>query len=593
MSWGVGFNRLPCPKCTANYLIRVKDIISNVSAQFDDLRLTTGKRVFELQPDADWDKGYAINYLMDEVLEASPHTHLILYMVDDTTDEDAFQVLADDGVGVIVDNTGERKSAARYRLKDPEEVDHFLTAVFTAIEVRQDKEEWLLRYSGFDASEQGLREALTTLGNGYFCTRGACFTAKADETHYPGTYLAGGYNRVGTEIRGHFIENEDLVNLPNWLPLTFRIDEGDWFALGEMDHFDYEQILNLYDGIVLRQFRVRDADLRVTKVTERRFVHMESPHLAGIEITLTPENWNGCIEIRSSIDGAVVNDGVPCYRGLNNRHLLPCKMQQVNADTIALKTQTNQSGLEITMAARTRFFREHQTQPIAVDLRVIEETDLISHLFLLTANKGESVRVGKIVALYTSRDSAASAPVLEASNAAAEADTFDQLLSSHKCAWSYLWRRFALDLEHTDQITDISNKISMIIHLYIFHLLQTTSVNIMYPGLDVGVPSRGWHGEAYRGHIFWDELFIFPLINLRIPEITRSLLLYRYRRLPAARRAARAEGFKGAMFPWQSGSNGREESQRLHLNPRSGRWLADNSRLQRYVNIANGHLLYC
>ena len=40
------------------------------------------------------------------------------------------------------------------------------------------------------------------------------------------------------------------------------------------------------------------------------------------------------------------------------------------------------------------------------------------------------------------------------------------------------------------------------------------------------------------------------------------------------------------MYPWQSGSDGREETQRLHLNPRSGRWLPDNSHRQRHVNIA-------
>jgi alpha,alpha-trehalase len=104
--------------------------------------------------------------------------------------------------------------------------------------------------------------------------------------------------------------------------------------------------------------------------------------------------------------------------------------------------------------------------------------------------------------------------------------------------------------------------------------------------LDVGVPSRGWHGEAYRGHIFWDELFIFPFLNLRIPEITRSLLMYRYRRINEARAAAKAEGYGGAMYPWQSGSNGREETQKIHLNPKSGRWIPDGSRHQRHVNAA-------
>ncbi|MCA1793828.1 MAG: glycoside hydrolase family 65 protein, partial [Desulfobacteraceae bacterium] len=100
------------------------------------------------------------------------------------------------------------------------------------------------------------------------------------------------------------------------------------------------------------------------------------------------------------------------------------------------------------------------------------------------------------------------------------------------------------------------------------------------------VPARGWHGEAYRGHIFWDELYIYPFITLQHPEITRSLLLYRYRRLDTARAAARAAGYKGAMFPWQSSSSGREETQTVHLNPKSGRWIPDNSHLQKHVNAA-------
>jgi trehalose/maltose hydrolase-like predicted phosphorylase len=124
----------------------------------------------------------------------------------------------------------------------------------------------------------------------------------------------------------------------------------------------------------------------------------------------------------------------------------------------------------------------------------------------------------------------------------------------------------------------------LVLRLHLFHLLQTVGLNTV--GLDVGVPSRGLHGEAYRGHIFWDELFIFPFLNFRLPELTRSLLMYRFRRLPEARLAAKEAGYEGAMYPWQSGSNGREETQRLHLNPKSGRWIPDHSRLQRHISSA-------
>ena len=151
------------------------------------------------------------------------------------------------------------------------------------------------------------------------------------------------------------------------------------------------------------------------------------------------------------------------------------------------------------------------------------------------------------------------------------------LLKDHALAWDLLWRR-------SDIVLKDSHRTQMILRLHIFHVLQTVSLHAH--DIDVGVPARGLHGEAYRGHIFWDELFILPFLNFRMPEISRALLLYRYRRLPAARAAARVSGLDGALYPWQSGSSGREESQVLHLNPRSGRWTPDNTYLQRHVNAA-------
>ena len=103
---------------------------------------------------------------------------------------------------------------------------------------------WSLVYHSFKPQEEGLREALCTLGNGYFATRGAGSESCADDTHYPGTYFAGGYNRLLTEISGRIIENEDLVNMPNWLCLSFRIEESQWFNLKAVDILNYHQELN-------------------------------------------------------------------------------------------------------------------------------------------------------------------------------------------------------------------------------------------------------------------------------------------------------------------------------------------------------------
>ena len=80
--------------------------------------------------------------------------------------------------------------------------------------------------------DEGRRESLCTLGNGYLATRGAMPESTADGVHYPGTYVAGTYNRLADVVDGHRIVNESVVNLPNWLVTALRIDGGAWLDLG-------------------------------------------------------------------------------------------------------------------------------------------------------------------------------------------------------------------------------------------------------------------------------------------------------------------------------------------------------------------------
>jgi len=445
--------------------------------------------------------------------------------------------------------------------------------------------DWSLIYEGFEPRQEKLREALCTLGNGYFATRGAAPESTADEVHYPGTYLAGGYNRLGTMVKDHEVENEDLVNLPNWLPLSFSVNDGEWFSPGSAELLDYRQELNVHQGILIRMVRLRDAQGNVTRCTQRRLVHMRYPHLAALETTLEPENWSGRLRVRSALDGRVVNGNVARYQDLNNQHLEPLAAESSTDDNgqscLFLRVRTKQSRLEIAEAATTRFYRNAEF--LSLEPQTRQENSYIAHDYAMDIEAGEVLTVEKTVALYTSRDFAISECGLEARNAVCQAGRFAELAESHAQFWQQLWRRFELDITAT-QTPYTERSPALILRLHLFHLLQTVSPNTM--NLDIGVPARGWHGEAYRGHIFWDELFIFPLLNLRLPEITRALILYRYRRLDAARRAAREAGYRGAMFPWQSGSDGREESQKVHLNPNSGRWIPDRSRLQHHVNAA-------
>ena len=196
---------------------------------------------------------------------------------------------------------------------------------------------FLLTYHGFEPGFEGLREALTSTGNGYLCTRGAAEWEEADGVHYPGTYVHGGYNRETTILSSVPVLNEDLVNMPNWLVLQLRIEGGEAIRLADVDLLGYRHELDIRYATVVRHVRFRDLSGRETTLHSRRFVSMGDAHHAGIEWTLVPENWSGRVEVVTAIDGRVSNGGVARYRQLEGRHLNPVSPRTFGLEVIALK----------------------------------------------------------------------------------------------------------------------------------------------------------------------------------------------------------------------------------------------------------------
>ncbi|MCP9943765.1 glycoside hydrolase family 65 protein [Streptomyces somaliensis] len=430
--------------------------------------------------------------------------------------------------------------------------------------------DWTWGFEGYSAEREALREALCTLGNGYFATRGALPECDADGTHYPGTYAAGCYDRLVSEVAGRRVENEDMVNLPNWLPVRYRVaggaEPGPWLAPAHEFLTDHALSLDLGGGVLERCSRYEDDSGRRLAVRQLRLVHMGDPHLAALRTEFTAENWAGTLEVEAALDGAVANTGVARYRQLASRHLKDVATGETEDGRVWLRCRTAASDVRIGLAART-------TAPEGAE--VVHGDGRVAQRYRLALAPGATVVVDKVVALHTSRDPAISDPLHAAVDRVGRADGFGGLLASHRAAWRRLWRRAELE---------VPGGAGRILRLHLFHVLQTLSPHTA--DLDVGVPARGLHGEAYRGHVFWDELFVLPYLNLHFPEVSRALLAYRHRRLDRARAAARDAGRTGAMYPWQSGSDGREETQRLHLNPLSGRWLPDHSHLQHHVGSA-------
>ncbi|MGE3833940.1 MAG: HAD-IA family hydrolase [Acidimicrobiia bacterium] len=431
---------------------------------------------------------------------------------------------------------------------------------------------WVLAYRGFDPDTEGTREALLTLGNGYVATRGAMTHVAADGVHYPGTYAAGVFNRLTSRVEGRDRVDESVVNLPNWLPLTFRAADGDWLSASTGSLRAHRVAIDLRTGMLTRDLTVVDPAGRRTRLHERRLVSMDDPHLAAVEWRLTPENWSGPLAVRSAVDARVGNDNVTAHRALAGRHLTVEDTGR-HGPVSYLVTTTTTSKVRVAVAIRTATVGGRQVGTT----RGVDTDGLVGHELRFEGEEGGEIGIEKIAVIATSRDHAIAEPALAAVDAATRAGGFDELAAAHRRRWAELWEQFRLELDNGDDM-------ARAVRVQALHVLQTLSPNTV--DLDVGVPARGLHGEGYRGHVFWDELFVFPVLDLRLPELTRSLQLYRWRRLPAARRLAGDDGMPGARFPWQSGSDGREETPRSLFNPRSGRWMPDHSRRQCHVNVA-------
>ena len=469
------------------------------------------------------------------------------------------------------DNKAElKRNGADIVVEDLEEVD--INKINTWFAVGLETDNWKLEYDDYDPAKERSREALLAVGNGYFGTRGAMEETDANPVNYPGTYIAGVYNRLVTKIADRDVENEDFVNCPNWLPVRFKIDDGQWIDVNKVEILEIHRSLDFKTGLLQRIMVIKDEEGHISHIESERFASMDNPHLAALRYKIIPMNYSGTITFWSALNGAIENEGVERYKDLASKHLLPVS-QGSDGEIAYLKVKTTQSDIEIAESARLRLTKNGEF----IDDNLVHTTEagMIFSFGDQYINQGEVFQLEKIVSIYTTREKRN--PLIESLTAVKIGETFDDLLRASVKARNKIWKEIDVQVEGNRQ----SQKL---LRLHLYHLLISASRH--NETLDASVTARGLHGEAYRGHIFWDELFILPFYDIHYPKTARSLLMYRYRRLGEARKYAKAHGYKGAMFPWQSGSDGREETQVVHLNPITGEWGPDHSSLQRHVSLA-------
>ncbi|ANK60650.1 glycoside hydrolase family 65 protein [Loigolactobacillus backii] len=441
-----------------------------------------------------------------------------------------------------------------------------------AVARKQDYNQWHLDYYGQYTSKRNYgQESMLTIGNGFFGLRGSYVEATADQDNYPGTYIAGFYNQNTTKINDRDVVNEDLVNLPNAQFLTFGVDQQRPFTVTKENVQDIYRSLDLHTGELRTTMLIQLATGHVLRIVTTKVADMKNWHQYAIRYQLTPINFSGSLQVYSKIDGSVTNDNVERYQNFDQHHIDISEMSTAGAEAY-LAGHTKTSNIDFIVGTKFTSSSVDTNRHLAVT----NTDDAITQTITLDVEQNKTYTFEKNVAMFTSQETQGS--LMDHATKELQNAGFDSSEQNSNQFWQGLWSNADIQIEG-----DLTSQ--KLTRVNTFHMFVSAS-STANPNLDASVGARGLHGEAYRGHVFWDEMFVIPYYTQHYPKLARQLLMYRYNRLGAAKKYAASEGYKGAMYPWQSGMYGDEQSQFVHLNPITKSWDPDNSRLQRHVSLS-------
>ena len=162
------------------------------------------------------------------------------------------------------------------------------------------------------------------------------------------------------------------------------------------------------------------------------------------------------------------------------------------------------------------------------------------------ASPGRTYTFSQISAVATSAEGAK--PMVRAARDvdAALARGYERIAADNARAWARRWQ--------TDIVVEGNPELQRVVRSMLFYLLCSAD-----SATRLGIPPMGLSSGGYYGHIFWDsDTWMFPSLLLTHPDIAHSLVAFRTRTLGAALDNARANGFRGAMYPWEADEQGHE-----------------------------------
>ncbi|MXV50979.1 glycoside hydrolase family 65 protein [Pedobacter sp. HMF7647] len=401
------------------------------------------------------------------------------------------------------------------------------------------KNEWNIIEEDFDPHLNKISESIFSLGNGRMGQRANFEEHYSGET-LQGNYVAGVYypdkTRVGWWKNGYPEYFAKVLNAANWIGLDITIGD-ERLDLFTCKVINFKRILNMQSGYLERLFTAELKSGKQVQVNTKRFCSITSDEIGAIRYELIALNFSETIHINSFVDGDVKNQD-----SNYDEKFWEEVSSEITDDEAYLTLKTKKTGFDVCTGISTQILLNGEN--INSDFEPEKKEKFVGLRTSVNLNQGDALTIFKF-ATNVSSENYEREHLLKTANAnitEAAAKGFETLLKEQSDAWVEKWKESDIVIEG-----DIAAQ--QAIRFNIFQLFQT------YTGKDarLNIGPKGFTGEKYGGSTYWDtEAYCVPFYLATAPqEVTRNLLLYRYKQLDKAIENAEKLGFKNgaALYP--------------------------------------------
>ncbi len=407
----------------------------------------------------------------------------------------------------------------------------------------------------------------------------------ADLAAYFPSYLANGYFSTMTSPRGtegnlaYMVALMDYAKddiarpaaIPGWSEINYstgRSTAGEFwlnqFHMSPKSFSGYQQTLDTHDATLTTTYRYTDDSGRATDVRVLSFVSQADPHLAAVQLTITPQ-FSGTVRLsfpfnlwaphqpRFAIQ-KLTGDEMLAAVAANNMSVT----EPVNAttadrapvwyhgDTHVLAADGDTQDLAFWLDGRAEQGPTMaQAAAIALpagvpasDVTLVHTPYELGLRLSVAVQQGVSYTFTKFIAAARAGWGGDAKEMLARARAA-RAGGVESLLQAHRAAWAALWT--------SDIVIDGDPSVQRAVHSDLYYLLSNSTVGTAWPmGACALTPN-------YAGHAFWDsDSWVFPALLLLHPERAKPIVMFRHRTMQPARERAAQYGVQGTMYPWES-----------------------------------------